>query len=58
MRFVLTFAEEPRQVITASDGRQAMEQVGAQKLDIVLAGATLPLVNSYDLARFVRSKRA
>ena len=33
-----------------------MEQMAAERPDIVLAGTTLPQVNGYDLARFVRSK--
>jgi CheY-like chemotaxis protein len=52
----LTFAEEPIKVVTVGDGRQAMEQIAAERPDIVLAGTTLPNVSGYDLARFIRSK--
>src|SRR5918995_4418530 len=52
----LTFANEPVRVVTASDGHQAMDRVVVDRPDIVLAGTTLPQVNGYELARFVRSK--
>src|SRR5688500_7661333 len=52
----LTFAREPVRVVTASDGHQAMDRVVVDRPDIVLAGTTLPQVNGYDLARFVKSK--
>ena len=52
----LTFAHEPVRVVTASDGHQAMDRVVLDRPDIVLAGTTLPQVNGYELARFVRSK--
>ena len=52
----LTFAQEPVRVVTASDGHQAMDRMVLERPDIVLAGTTLPQVNGYELARFVRSK--
>jgi CheY-like chemotaxis protein len=52
----LTFAQEPVRVVTASDGHQAMDRVIMDRPDIVLAGTTLPQVNGYELARFVKSK--
>src|SRR5918993_5049274 len=52
----LTFAHEPVRVVTASDGHQAMDRVVVDRPDIVLAGTTLPQVNGYELARFVKSK--
>jgi CheY-like chemotaxis protein len=52
----LTFAGEPVNVVTVGDGQQAMEKIAAQRPDIILAGTTLPQVNGYDLARFVRNK--
>src|SRR5687767_8292609 len=52
----LTFAKEPVRVVTASDGHQAMDRVVVDRPDIVLAGTTLPQVNGYDLARFVKGK--
>ncbi len=53
---VLTFAQEPVRVVTVSDGHQAMDRVVVERPDIVLVGTTLPYVNGYDLARFVKSK--
>lgn len=53
----LTFAAEPFQVVAVSDGRQAMEKMAAARPDIVLAGTTLPHVDGYELAAFMRSKR-
>lgn len=52
----LTFAHEPVRVVTASNGHQAMDLVVVDCPDIVLAGTTLPQVNGYELARFVKSK--
>ena len=52
----LTFAHEPVRVVTASDGHQAMDRVLVDRPDIVLVGTTLPQVNGYELARFVKSK--
>lgn len=52
----LTFAGEPIQVVAVSDGQQAIEQIAAQRPDIVLAATTLSQVSGYDLAHFVRSK--
>jgi CheY-like chemotaxis protein len=52
----LTFAGEPIQVISVGDGQQAIEKMAAKRPDIVLAGTTLPTVNGYDLAKFMRGK--
>src|SRR5687768_11548033 len=52
----LTFAHEPVRVVTASDGHQAMDRVLVDRPDIILVGTTLPQVNGYELARFVKSK--
>ena len=52
----LTFAEEPIRVVAVADGQQAMEQMAAERPDIVLAGTTLPQVSGYDLAQFMRGK--
>ena len=54
----LTFAEEAFKVITVSDGQQAIDRMAAQKPDIVLAGTTMPNVNGYELAKYVRSQPA
>ena len=50
----LTFAEQDIQIVSVSDGRQAMEQMASQRPDIVLAGTSLPQVSGYDLARYMR----
>src|SRR4029450_4856126 len=52
----LTFAGESIQVVSVADGQQAIDKMAAHQPDIVLAGTTLPNVNGYDLARFMRSK--
>ncbi len=52
----LTFADQPIRVVTCGDGQQATEQMAAQRPDIVLAGTSLPTVNGYDLARFIRNQ--
>ena len=52
----LTFADEPIRVITCGDGPQAIERMAAQRPDIVLAATTLPQVNGYDLALFMRGR--
>jgi CheY-like chemotaxis protein len=52
----LTFAEQDIQIVSVSDGRQAMDQMAAQRPDIVLAGTSLPQVSGYDLARYMRSR--
>jgi CheY-like chemotaxis protein len=51
----LTFAREPITVVTASDGRQAMDRISSARPDIVLVATSLPQVSGYDLARYVRS---
>jgi CheY-like chemotaxis protein len=52
----LTFAAEDIQVVSCNDGQQAMERMAAQPPDIVLAGTSLPTMNGYDLARFIRNQ--
>ena len=52
----LTFAREPIRVVTASDGRQAMDRIASARPDIVLVATSLPQVSGYDLARYVRSQ--
>jgi CheY-like chemotaxis protein len=54
----LTFAEEAFRVVSVSDGQAAIDRVAAQPPDIILAGTTVPGVNGYELARFVRSQPA
>ena len=50
----LTFAQEPIRVVAVRDGQVAIEKMAAEQPDIVLADTTLPQVNGYDLARFMR----
>src|SRR5688572_22713146 len=52
----LTFAQQPIRVLSVSDGQVAIDKMAAEQPDIVLAGTTLPQVNGYDLARFMRGK--
>jgi CheY-like chemotaxis protein len=52
----LTFAEEAFKVITVSDGQQAIDRMAAQKPDVVLASTTMPNVNGYELATYVRGQ--
>jgi CheY-like chemotaxis protein len=52
----LTFAREPITIVTAADGRQAMDRISSARPDIVLVATSLPQVSGYDLARYVRSQ--
>ena len=52
----LTFAREPITVVTASDGRQAIDRMASARPDIVLAATSLPQVSGYELARYVRNQ--
>ena len=55
----LTFAETERSASSpSSDGQQAIEQMAAQRPDIVLAGTTMPQISGYDLAQFMRGQPA
>lgn len=54
----LTFAEEAFRIVTVSDGQAAIERISSQRPDIVLAGTTMPNVNGYEVASFVRSQPA
>ena len=50
----LTFADEDVQVLTASDGDQAIARVKADKPDIVLADIGMPKKSGYDVAAFIK----
>lgn len=52
----LTFAAEAFQIVTVSDGQAAIDRIASQPPDIVLAGTSMPNVNGYEVARFVRSQ--
>ena len=50
----LTFAEQGLQVVGVSDGQQAIDYISTQRPALALVSATLPRVNGFDVARFVR----
>jgi CheY-like chemotaxis protein len=52
----LTFADEAFRVVTVSDGQAAIDLMTSQRPDIVLASTTMPNVNGYELASFVRNQ--
>jgi CheY-like chemotaxis protein len=52
----LTFSGEDVQVITASDGEEAVARVTADKPDIVLADIGMPKRSGYDVSAFVKGK--
>lgn len=54
----LTFGNEEFHVVTVSDGQQAIDKMASLRPDIILAGTTMPNVDGYDLARYVRSQPA
>ena len=54
----LIFADRGVRVIGVIDGQQAVERLSAEPPDIVLAGVTLPKVDGYQLAAFMRSQPA
>lgn len=54
----LTFANEDFRIVSVSDGQAAIDRITSQRPDIVLAGTTMPNVNGYDVASFVRSQPA
>jgi len=50
----LTFANEDVRVVTVSDGQEALEQIDAQRPDIVLADVSLPKVDGYGISSHVK----
>jgi CheY-like chemotaxis protein len=52
----LTFAGEDVQVLTASDGEEALTRITADKPDIVLADIGMPKRSGYDVSAFVKGK--
>jgi CheY-like chemotaxis protein len=52
----LTFANEDFRVISVSDGQQAIDQIAAQRPDIILADTTLPNGTGYDVSQYVRNQ--
>lgn len=51
----LTFADEDVQVVTVGDGDQALEAIGKQPPDIVLADVAMPGRSGYDVAQHIRT---
>lgn len=52
----LTFASEDIQVITVSDGEQAIDRLDADPPDIVLADVGMPGRSGYDVAAYIRGR--
>jgi len=52
----LTFSGEDVQVLTASDGEEAVTRITADKPDIVLADIGMPKRSGYDVSAFVKGK--
>src|SRR5262245_26746957 len=52
----LTFSGEDVQVLTASDGEEAVARIAADKPDIVLADIGMPKRSGYDVSAFVKAK--
>jgi len=50
----LTFSGEDIDVITVSDGEQAIARISADRPDIVLADIAMPKKNGYEVAEFVK----
>lgn len=51
----LTFADEGMTVITAGDGRQAIQRIEQERPDIVLADVTMPELDGYEVAAHVKN---
>ena len=51
----LTFAGEDVQVIAVGDGQQAVDQIGTERPDIVLADIRMPERDGYEVGEFVKS---
>jgi CheY-like chemotaxis protein len=50
----LTFADEDIRVVTASNGREAIERITAEPPDIILADVGMPEHDGYEVAAFVK----
>jgi len=50
----LTFADEGVEVVTVSDGHEAIEQLQGITPDIVLADVFMPEVNGYEVCRYIK----
>lgn len=54
----LTFAAEPVEVVAVSDGEEARQRLRLEGADVVLAATSLPRLDGYALAEFVRREPA
>lgn len=54
----LTFADEGMQVVAVGDGRQAVERIGTDAPDIVLADVSMPELDGYAVAAHVKGTPA
>lgn len=54
----LTFSGEDIEVVTVSDGEQAIARISADPPDIVLADIAMPKKNGYEVAAFVKDNPA
>ncbi len=52
----LTFADEDIEVITVSDGQQAIDRLNTEPPDIVLADVDMPKRDGYEVAAYVKSR--
>lgn len=50
----LTFADEGLDVVSVGDGRQAIERIERERPDIVLADASMPECDGYQVAAYVK----
>jgi CheY-like chemotaxis protein len=50
----LTFADEGVEVVTVSDGQEAIEKLQGSIPDIVLADVFMPEVNGYEVCRYIK----
>jgi CheY-like chemotaxis protein len=50
----LTFTDEGMQVITAGDGRVALEKLNHSKPDVVLADVFMPGIDGYELCKIIK----
>jgi len=50
----LTFADEGLDVVSVGDGRQAVERIEQERPDIVLADASMPEYDGYQVAAYVK----
>jgi CheY-like chemotaxis protein len=51
----LTFADEDFEVISVSNGNQAIEKINAAKPDIIIADVNMPERDGYEVCEFVKS---